>query len=97
MTRPATAPSLTLISLVVPVHNETGSIEPFLARTRPVMDGVMQPLSAELTYEILFVDDGSTDATMDELQAARATDPRIRIVSLSRNWRRDWSTPPARP
>lgn len=89
MTRSATGASLTLISLVVPVHNETGSIEPFLARARPVMDGVMQPLSSELTYEILFVDDGSTDATMDELQAARASDPRIRIVSLSRNFGKD--------
>jgi len=73
------------LSLVVPVHNETGSIEPFLARAIPVLKG----LGKGVTYEVVFVDDGSTDATLAELLAAHKADPRVRIVSLSRNFGKD--------
>ena len=41
------------LSIVVPVHNETGSIEPFLARTVAVLKG----LAKSFDYEIVFVDD----------------------------------------
>jgi glycosyltransferase involved in cell wall biosynthesis len=71
-----------LISLVVPVHNETGSIEPFLARTVPILKSVGD-------YEILFVDDGSTDATLAELLTAHNGDKHIRVVALSRNFGKD--------
>jgi glycosyltransferase involved in cell wall biosynthesis len=73
------------LSLVVPVHNETGSIEPFLSRAVPVLTG----LGKAFAYEIVFVDDGSTDATLAELLAARKTNPKIRIVALSRNFGKD--------
>jgi glycosyltransferase involved in cell wall biosynthesis len=73
------------LSLVVPVHNETGSIEPFLARTVPILKG----LGKAFEYEVLFVDDGSTDATLAELLAAREANPRVRIVALSRNFGKD--------
>ncbi len=73
------------LSLVVPVHNETGSIDPFLARTVPVLTG----LSKGFGYEIVFVDDGSTDATLAELLAARKANPRVKIVALSRNFGKD--------
>ena len=78
-----------LISIVVPVHNEAGGVEPFLARTRPIVEAVTAPLAPAATFEILFIDDGSTDDTLGELQAARAADPRIRIVELSRNFGKD--------
>jgi glycosyltransferase involved in cell wall biosynthesis len=73
------------LSLVVPVHNETGSIEPFLARAVAVLKG----LGKGFDYEIVFVDDGSTDATLAELLAARKANPKIRIVALSRNFGKD--------
>jgi len=73
------------LSLVVPVHNETGSIEPFLARALPVLRG----LGRNFDYEVVFVDDGSTDATLVELLAARKANPRVRIVTLSRNFGKD--------
>ncbi|MGE5500405.1 MAG: glycosyltransferase family 2 protein [Ignavibacteriales bacterium] len=71
-----------MLTLVVPVHNETGSIEPFLSRTVPILKGLGD-------YEILFVDDGSTDATLAELVAAHKADPHVRIVALSRNFGKD--------
>ena len=73
------------LSLVVPVHNETGCIDVFLARSVPVLKG----LGKNFAYEIVFVDDGSTDATLAELLAARKANPRIRIVALSRNFGKD--------
>jgi len=73
------------LSLVVPVHNETGSIEPFLARAVPVLKG----LGKNFAYEVVFVDDGSTDATLAELLAARKANARVRIVALSRNFGKD--------
>jgi glycosyltransferase involved in cell wall biosynthesis len=78
-----------ILSLVVPVHDEAGGIEPFLTRTRPVLDAVTSPFGVVATYEIVFVDDGSRDATLAELNAARARDARVKIVVLSRNFGKD--------
>lgn len=73
------------LSLVVPVHNEVGTVGLFLGRAVPVLQG----LGRGFSYEIVFVDDGSTDATLAELLAAREANPRIRIVALSRNFGKD--------
>lgn len=78
-----------VLSLIVPVHNEVGGITPFLDRARPVLEQITRPFGPGASFEILFVNDGSTDATLDELRAARAEDSRIRIVSLSRNFGKD--------
>ncbi|HEX6858752.1 MAG TPA: glycosyltransferase family 2 protein [Caulobacteraceae bacterium] len=78
-------PKPPVLSLVVPVHNETGTVGLFLARAVPVLKG----LGRNFDYEIVFVDDGSTDATLAELIAARKANPRIRIVALSRNFGKD--------
>ena len=79
----------TILSLVTPVFNEGGVIEPFLARVRPILEEVIGPLGPEATFEIVFVDDGSSDSTLKDLREARAGDERIRIVSLSRNFGKD--------
>lgn len=79
----------TVISLVTPVFNEAGSTAPFLERTLPVLEAVMAPWGPAATFEIVFVDDGSTDTTVEELKTARKLDPRIKIVSLSRNFGKD--------
>lgn len=81
--------SRNLLSLLVPVHNETGSIEPFLERAVPVLEAIVGRFGNDLDFEILFVDDGSTDGTLADLRAARGADPRIRIVALSRNFGKD--------
>lgn len=89
MSAPSQTGPHTLLSLVTPVFNEAGGIEPFLARVRPILEEVVGPLSPASQFEIVFVDDGSSDATGAELRAAREADPRIKIVSLSRNFGKD--------
>jgi len=78
-----------VLSLIVPVHNEVGGITPFLDRARPVLEQITRPFGPAASFEILFVNDGSTDATLAELREARVADARIRIVSLSRNFGKD--------
>ena len=69
------------ISLVVPVYNELGAIEPFLA----AVERVMAPLDVDA--DIVFVDDGSQDATCDEiLDVARRHAIPVRLIALSRNF-----------
>ena len=78
-----------LLSIVVPVHNEQDSIAPFLERTVPILDAVMEKHGPNRTFEILFVDDGSRDRTNDVLEEHRAKDQRIGIVTLARNFGKD--------
>ena len=68
------------LSVVVPVLNEERGLEPLIARLRPVLE------SLGLDWEVVFVDDGSTDATLARLKASHAQDRRLKAVSLSRNF-----------
>ncbi len=68
------------ISVVVPVLNESANVGPLLQRLVPVLQ------SCAASFEIVFVDDGSTDATLDALRAENAREPRIRALALSRNF-----------
>ena len=72
------------LSLVIPVKDEDAAIGPCLARVIPVIEGMDDPAAA--SFEILFVDDGSRDTTLDVIRRANAADPRIRGLSLSRNF-----------
>jgi glycosyltransferase involved in cell wall biosynthesis len=76
-----------VLSIVVPMFNEEDNIEPFLARLEAVTEGLAGAL--EEGYEIVCVDDGSTDATVAKLLAQRKRNPAIKIVSLSRNFGKD--------
>jgi glycosyltransferase involved in cell wall biosynthesis len=71
-----------LISVVVPVKNEEQAIVAFVERVGPILDGVCNGGG----WEILFVDDGSTDATLAAIAAAHGRDGRVRAISLSRNF-----------
>jgi polyisoprenyl-phosphate glycosyltransferase len=70
-----------LLSLVVPAYNESESVAAFLSRVSDVFDGV-----PAVKLEIVFVNDGSTDATLEQLMLHQASDSRVRIVDLSRNF-----------
>lgn len=68
------------LSVVVPVLDEERGLAVLVPRLTAVLDALARP------WEIVFVDDGSTDATLVVLKAANARDPRIKAVSLSRNF-----------
>ena len=68
------------VSLVVPCYNEQSNVAPFLEGVRPVLESLNEP------YEIVFVNDGSSDNTLPCLIAAAAQDARIRVVGLARNF-----------
>lgn len=73
---------LTEISLIVPVYNEAEAIPAFLAATGKVL----KPLEPDYRFEIVFINDGSRDKTLDVLIAAQEHDPRVVVVDLSRNF-----------
>jgi dolichol-phosphate mannosyltransferase len=61
------------LSVVIPVRNEAGNIAPLVGEIVAVLDAVAE-------YEIVYVDDGSTDATAAEIEGLQATNPRLRLV-----------------
>ena len=69
-----------MISIVVPCFNE----EEVLRSTNRRLIDVLEQLS--LKFEILYVDDGSTDATAEILRELQALDERIRVIRFSRNF-----------
>jgi glycosyltransferase involved in cell wall biosynthesis len=71
-----------LLSVVVPVKNEERGIIPFVERVSAILDTI----AASEGWEILFVDDGSTDQTFAAIVAANLRDGRVRALSLSRNF-----------
>ncbi len=87
--KPVNKPVPLLLSLVVPVHNEEDSIAPFLERTMPILDAIIVEHGPDVSFEVLFVDDGSTDKTLSILKQRRSDDSRISIVTLSRNFGKD--------
>lgn len=68
------------LSIIVPVLNESESLQPFIDNVMPILD------SCAPDFEILFIDDGSTDETLAGLKALNHQDKRIRYVAFSRNF-----------
>ncbi|WP_127497291.1 glycosyltransferase family 2 protein [Actinoplanes solisilvae] len=73
-------PSTPLISVVAPIFNEGGGVDRFVARLGEVLTG------AGLAYELVLVDDGSTDDSWDRVSRLALLDARVRGVQLSRNF-----------
>jgi dolichol-phosphate mannosyltransferase len=69
------------LCVVVPVYNEQAVLPEFLRRV-----GVSLQRLEMGPHQLLFVDDGSTDATLEILREAAAHDPRVAVLSLSRNF-----------
>ncbi len=75
-----------MLSVIVPVKDEEAAIAPFVARVAAVLDGLRDAEGKPTGWEILFVDDGSQDATLAAICAANRADGRVRALSLSRNF-----------
>ncbi|MEM6552985.1 MAG: glycosyltransferase family 2 protein [Planctomycetota bacterium] len=68
------------VSIVVPMYNEEDSVVPLYREIAAVMD------AGAYRYEAIFISDGSTDATVDNLREASKDDPRVTILELMRNF-----------
>lgn len=69
-----------MLSIVIPVHNEEPSILPLYDRLVKALEAVGRP------YEILFVDDASTDRSFELLANLAGTDGRLKVIRLRRNF-----------
>jgi glycosyltransferase involved in cell wall biosynthesis len=78
--RRATVRTSPALSIVIPVFNERECLEPLVRELAGVLDGIGR------SAEIIAVDDGSTDGSFEHLVALRATEPRLRVVRLQRNY-----------
>src|SRR5919197_1151821 len=80
-----------LISIVVPVLNEAENIPALVSRLTPILD------TLEARWEIVFVDDGSTDSTLAAIKALHDQDPRFVAISFSRNFGKEIAIAAGRP
>src|SRR6266849_2617644 len=69
-----------MLSIVIPIHNEEPSLLPLYDRLTAVLEKLRKP------YEILFVDDASTDRSFDLLANLVETDQRLKVIRLRRNF-----------
>jgi dolichol-phosphate mannosyltransferase len=69
------------VSIAIPLHNEQETVAELLLRVGAVLDGTPGG-----PHEVVIVDDGSSDGTLDLLENAAAQDDRVLVVSLSRNF-----------
>ena len=68
------------LSLIIPVYNEEGCVDELVKR----LESVIRPL--HLSYELIFINDGSKDKTFFLLQEMRHKNPAIKIIDFSRNF-----------
>jgi glycosyltransferase involved in cell wall biosynthesis len=75
-----------LLSVVVPLYNESAGFETF-------HDSLLAVLrQTALTYEIIYVNDGSTDSTLKKLTQTAKNNPTVRVLSLTRNFGKEIAT-----
>lgn len=69
-----------LVSVVIPLHNEEENIEELYGALKSAMDGYGKD------YELLFIDDGSTDKTLELLEPFGQKDPKVKLLRFRRNF-----------
>ena len=68
------------ISVVIPVYNEERNLAPLCRRLKSTLSRFSK------SYEVIFINDGSSDSSLPELKKLRKADRKIKIVSFSRNF-----------
>ena len=71
------------LSIVSPMYNEEVNIDYFFKRLLPILDSLV------LSYEVICINDGSTDETSKKILEFHKINPRIKLVNLSRNFGKD--------
>src|SRR5258706_9693909 len=69
-----------MLSVIIPIYNEEENVTPLHEELRGVLDKLDRP------YEIVYVDDGSSDDSFTLLRQMAETDPRIQLVQFRRNF-----------
>ena len=69
-----------LISIVIPLYNEVESLPELYSKIKEVVR------ANRYNYEIIFVDDGSTDGSLEILKQLRQNDKNVKIISFRRNY-----------
>ena len=77
-----TPPHRPLVSIAIPAYNESENLDELFGRLRKVF----AELENQYEFEVVICENGSRDDSMVRLEAIRQTDPRIRVVQLSRNF-----------
>ena len=72
------------VSVVIPIKDERDNLPPLTEQLVKVLDSVEEPRSA--SYEILYIDDGSTDGSSELLDALQSQYPPVRVVHFDRNY-----------
>jgi len=67
-----------LLSVIIPAYNEQGNISDLIDKLLPVVE--------KYSYEIIFVDDGSKDATEEEIRKAAHENKNIKLIAFTRNF-----------
>lgn len=76
-------------SIVVPAHNEAPTIRPLYGAVRSVLEVLGRPPSRGLRraeWELVFIDDGSSDGTYQEMQKIREQDSRVKLIQFRRRF-----------
>lgn len=74
------------VSLLIPVYNEEESLDSLYSALRLLLDNSHPGLRSHYEWEVILVNDGSRDSSLEKIREIHASDPRIRYVSLSRNF-----------
>jgi glycosyltransferase involved in cell wall biosynthesis len=69
-----------LLSIVVPIYNESLNLDGFFARLIPVLEGTGEE------FEVICIDDGSKDDSVAKLTLVNQADPRVKLLVFSRNF-----------
>lgn len=68
------------LSVAIPVYNEAANLRSLVARLTPALEKCCA------SFEVIFIDDGSNDGTLETLRELNAADPRLAAISFSRNF-----------
>ena len=68
------------LAVIVPCHNESANVEPFYESAKKTLDAM------PLDWSLVFVNDASSDDTLDKILKLREKDARVRVATLSRNF-----------